>query len=292
LAEGLVRALIVLPPVKVGVLAITTGREPLDIAFTEALRDAGWVAGRNVVIEARYLAGLEELLPDAASELVRLRPDVIVAFAPAAVSAAKNATTAIPIVGVSIGDPVAQGWATSLARPGGQITGISSVAEELVGKGIELAKEALGTLTRIAVLINPRNLTTAVVEKEGAVAARALKAQVRFFKAQSAADFEDVFVQMSQWRPSTLVLQRDAMLWAHRVTIARLSARSRLPTMSFMREFADVAGLMAYGPSTLDMARRAGAYVDKILNGAKPGDLPIEQPTKFELVINRASRES
>jgi putative tryptophan/tyrosine transport system substrate-binding protein len=271
---------------KVGLLTISSGNTPIDVAFADALRNLGWIDGRNVVIEGRHLAGRAERFPEAAAELVSLEPVVIVAWGPPGVSAVKAASETIPIVGVTMGDPVAQGWVTSVARPGGQLTGIASFAPELGAKRFELLKQALGTLTRVAVLTNPSNVGTVQADKEIALTARTVPAQFQWFKVQAAADLEPAFVQIRQWQPSAIVVQPDTLFWATRSEILRLAAQSRLPAIYSLRDFADVGGLMTYGPSLINMAQRAAAYVDKILKGAKAADLPIEGPMRFELVIN------
>jgi putative tryptophan/tyrosine transport system substrate-binding protein len=271
---------------KVGLLTISSGNTPIDMAFADALRDLGWIDGRNVVIEGRYLEGRSERFPEAAADLVRLQPVVIVAWGPPGVSAAKAASGTIPIVGITMGDPVAQGWVTSVARPGGQLTGIASYAPELGAKRVELLRQALGTLTRVAVLTNPTNVGTVQADREIELTARTVPAQFRWFKVQGAADLEVAFMQISQWQASAILVQPDTLFWAKRAEIVRLAAQSRLPAIYSLRDFADVGGLMTYGPSLINMAQRAAAYVDKILKGVKAADLPIEGPMRFELVIN------
>jgi len=253
--------------------------------FLRGMRDRGWVEGRNMVIEAR-LAGRQERFPEVAAELVRVGVDVIVAVSPLAVAAAKKATSTVPIVGVSMGDPVRTGLVTSLARPGGNVTGIANLRTALTGKYLELLKEIVPKVTRVAVLANPANLDADDYVREVHQATRSWRAEVKFFNVADSRDLEPIFVEMSKWRPGGLLVIPDTMFWARRAEIVNLAATSRLPAVYWSTEYADVGGLVSYAPSLEDMIRRASVFVDKILKGAKPADLPVEQPTKFELVVN------
>ena len=254
--------------------------------FLRGMRDFGWVEGRNMVIEARHTSGRQDLLPEVAGELVRAGVDVIVAVSPLAVAAARKATTTVPIVGVSMGDPVRVGWATSLARPGGNVTGLANLRTALTGKWLEFLKEMIPQIARVAVLANPTNLDRDDYVREVAVATRSWRVEVRFFNAEQQRDLETTFAEVSKWRPGGLLVIPDAMFWAYRTEIVNFAARSRLPAVYWTTEYAEVGGLLSYAPNVDDMSRRASVFVDKILKGAKPGDLPVEQPTKFELVIN------
>ncbi len=254
-------------------------------AFIQGLREVGYVEGQNITIEHRSSKGRYEPLPALAADLVRLKVDVIVA-APSAQRAAKEATRTIPMV-MAGGDPVGSGFVASLAQPGGNITGVSSVAApETVGKRLELLKEVIPRLSRVAVLGNPGNQAHAPALGEAKAAARSLGVQLQPLEAREPGDFEREFAAMTRERAGALLVLADGMFFAHRTRIAELAAKSRLPAMYGNREHVDAGGLMAYGASLRDAFRRAATYVDKILKGAKPGDLPVEQPTKFELVIN------
>jgi putative ABC transport system substrate-binding protein len=276
--------------VRVGVLTLATPTSPevqtLYGIFLRGMRDLGWVEGRNMAIEARHVAGRRELLPEAAAELVRLGVDVIVAWTPAGVAAAKEVTSTIPIVGLSMGDPVRTGLVTSLARPGGNVTGVANLRPALTGKWLELLKAIVPGITRVAVLANPADLESEDYVREVSVATRSWKAEVKFFNVGKPQDFESIFADMSKWRAGGLLVVPDVMFWLHRAAIVKLAVRSRLPAVYWSREYADLGGLVSYAPSLDDMARRAPVFVDKILKGAKPADLPVEQPTKFELIIN------
>ena len=266
-----------------------TGNHPghgLDAEVFRGLSDLGWTDGRNIVIDARYLAGRLELFPQAAGELVALGADVIVAWSPAAVTAAKKATRTIPIVGISMGDPVRSGLVSSLARPGGNVTGVANLRPALTGKWLELLREIVPGVVRVAVLLNPTDIEAEDYVREVGIATRAWKAEVQFFKAKSPQDLKSAFGEMNKWRPGGLLVVPDAMFWVYRHTIVELTDNSRLPAVYWSREYADAGGLVSYAPSLSEMARRASVFVDKILKGAKPADLPVEQPTKFELVIN------
>jgi putative ABC transport system substrate-binding protein len=255
--------------------------------FRQGLKDLGWVEGQNIVIEWRFAGGRAERLPDLAAELVRLRVDLIVAPSTPTILAAKNATTTIPIVTVAGGDPVELGLVASLARPGGNITGLTSmVSQEIAGKQLELLKETVPKVSGMAVLWNPTTRGNALALREAEIAARALRVELQVLEARSLNDFESAFAAMSAKRAGALLVLGDTMFTTHRRRLADLAAKSRLPAMYGTRQFVDDGGLVSYGANALDNFRRAAVYVDKILKGAKPGDLPIERSTKFELVIN------
>jgi putative ABC transport system substrate-binding protein len=258
-------------------------------AFRQGLRDLGYVEGRNVVIEYRSAEGKVERLPALAAELVALKVDVILAPSTPAALAAKQATKTIPIVFTSVADPVASGLVTSLARPGGNVTGLATLAPELVGKCLELLKQAVPGVSRVAVLWTPGALgerTEKDMLKATDVAAQALGVRLQFVEARGPEDFDRAFSEMTGARTGALTVFPSAMLFFERRRLVDLAAKSRLPTVFTWRESVDAGGLMGYGPNQADFNRRAATYVDKILKGAKPADLPVEQPTKFELVIN------
>ncbi len=257
-------------------------------AFRQGLRDLGYVEGRNVVIEYRSAEGKYERLPALAAELVALKVDVIVAPPTVAALAAKHATRTIPIVFTAV-DAVASGLVTSLARPGGNVTGLSLLAPELVGKCLEQLKQAVPGVSRVAVLWQPGGLgerTEKDMLNEAEVAARTLGVRLQFVEARGPADFDRAFSDMTRARAGALTVLGSNMFNNERRRLVDLAAKTRLPAVYPWREFVDAGGLMAYGPDLADLFRRAATYVDRILKGAKPGDLPVEQPTKFELVIN------
>ena len=275
---------------RIGWLGIDRTAAPhLREAFLQGLRDLGYVEGRNVVIEYRDAEGKIERLPALAAELVSLRVDVIVAAVTAAALAAKQATRTIPIVFPAVSDPVATGLVTSFARPGGNSTGLSFFAPELVGKSMQLLKQAAPGVSRVAVLWEPSALAEhqgKALLKAAEVAARTLGARLQIVEARGPDDFERAFSEMTGARADALIVLTSATFVQARRRLVDLAAKSRLPAAYSLREFVDARGLMSYGPNILDQYRRAATYVDKILKGAKPADLPVEQPTKFELVIN------
>ncbi|HKZ05669.1 MAG TPA: ABC transporter substrate-binding protein [Methylomirabilota bacterium] len=274
---------------RIGWLSATSPADrPLLIdAFRQRLRELGWVEGQNIAIDYRYAEDRDDRLPDLAAELVRLKVDVIVSFGTQGVTAAKKATGTIPIVMIAVRDPVGTGLIASLARPGGNLTGVSGYAGlEIVAKQLELLKETVPKLRRVAVLSNPANAYHRLAIREANVAARSLGVQLQLLEARGPNEFDAAFAAMAKERAGGLLVLSDVMFNAHRTRLAELAARSRLPAAYAVRESVEAGGLMSYGPSFLDLHRRSAAYVDKILKGAKPADLPVEQPTQFELVIN------
>jgi len=276
---------------RIGYLAGDLATSPhLPEAFRRGLRDLGYVEGRNVVIEYRDAEGKLERLPTLAAELVALKVDVIVAVATLHALAAKQATRTLPIVFCSAPDPVTSGLVTSLARPGGNVTGLSTQAPELVGKCLELLKQAVPGVSRVAVLWQPGGSGSERMEKdnlkEADVAARTLGVRLQFVEARGPADFDRALSDMTRARAGALIVLGSTMFLIEQRRLVDLAAKNRLPAVYPLREFVDAGGLMAYGPNIADLFRRAAAYVDKILKGAKPADLPVQQPTKFELVIN------
>jgi putative tryptophan/tyrosine transport system substrate-binding protein len=249
------------------------------------LRELGYVEGKNITIEWRYADSKAERLPDLAMELVRLPVDVIIAAGVEPTHAAKQVTTTIPIVMGQSGDPVAAGLVASLARPGGNITGLTLLAAELNGKRLGLLAEAAPGTSRVALLTRPVVLY-GPMRQEVEAAARVLMTQLQVVEARDPGEFEGAFRAIARGHAQALMTLPDPMIWTHRTRIAELALKGRLPTMFPEREFVDAGGLMSYGPSLPDLWRRAATHVDKILKGSKPGDLPIEQPTTFELVIN------
>ncbi|MBI4610419.1 MAG: ABC transporter substrate-binding protein [Candidatus Rokubacteria bacterium] len=255
-------------------------------AFRQGLRDLGYVEGQSIAIESRSPLGRWERLPDLAEELVRLKVDVIVAASARTSRAAKQATGTIPIVMMS-GDPIADGLVSSLARPGGNVTGLSTQGTDVVGKELELLKEAIPRLSRVAILWNPNNPFHATQVREAEAAARALGMQLQSVEARRPKDFDGAFSAMGKARVDALFVLADGTVFLqHRAMIADLAARRRLPAMYARREHVEAGGLIAYGADRRELFRRLAVYVDKILKGAKPADLPVEQPTKFELIIN------
>ena len=270
---------------RIGYLA-STSPSPVHDAFRQGLRELGYIEGQNTVVEYRWAEGKLERFPDLAAELVRLKVDVIVASTTAPALAAKNATTTIPIVIVYVADPVGRGLVASLARPGGNITGLSWGGIELSGKQLELLKEAVPKLSRVAVLTNPAGEFHRAVLREAEAAAGALAVQLQPFEVRDPTDFDSAFAAMTRARAGALLVPGDPMFFIQRTRVAHLAAKSRLPAMYGLREHVEAGGLMSYAPSIRDTHRRAAVYVDKILKGAKPADLPVEQPTKFEMVVN------
>jgi putative ABC transport system substrate-binding protein len=255
-------------------------------AFRQGLRDLGYIEGQNIVIERRDAKGILQHLPDAAAELVRLKVDVIVTTGSTGVFAAKRATSAIPIVITTGGDPVALGLIASLARPGGNITGLTSISNDLAGKRLELLKETVPKLARVGVLWNPADPGGSGSLKETEAAAEAFGLYLQSLEAQGPKDFDIAFKATSKAKAQALIVLQTALINAHRAQIVKLAIKNRLPTMFGEGAQVEAGGLMSYAPNSADLFRRAAIYVDKILKGAKPADLPVEQPTKFELVIN------
>ncbi len=254
--------------------------------FWKALRELGWVEGQNLSIEDRWAEGKTERFPALAAELVGLKVDVIVTLSWPAAVAAKNATTTIPIVITGAGDPVGTGLVQSLARPGGNVTGLGDLSTELSAKRLELLKEAVPKLARVAVLWNAGDGGMTLRMRAIQAASRTLGVTVRPLGINSLEDFEVAFTAMTQERPDALFVVSDPLVGTNRKRILDFTATHRLPAMYELRSYAADGGLMAYGPSQDDNPRRVAAFVDKILKGARPADLPVEQPTRLELVVN------
>jgi putative ABC transport system substrate-binding protein len=277
---------------RIGVLgAQALGAGP-DNAFRDGLRQFGYVEGKNIAIEWRGTQARAERLPELAADLVRLKVEVIVATNNAAVAAARKATTTIPIVMVLATDPVRLGWVTSLARPSGNLTGLTIQTPEIAGKRLELLKEAVPNLTRVAVLWDPTEPGRRELVKDTEVAAPRLGLHLQTLEVRNGGEIGNAFMAMTRERAGAVLVYGSSMLATHRATIAELAARNRLPTMAVAREWMDAGFVLSYGTSLNDMYRRAPYFVDKILRGAKPADLPVEQPTKFELVINARTAKS
>jgi putative ABC transport system substrate-binding protein len=264
----------------------TPGRSPFVEAFLEGMHALGYVEGQHFVLKYRGAAGHYERLPALAAELVQLKPEVIVAQGTPAALAAKDATTTIPIVMVGVGDPVGSGLVASLTRPGGNITGLSVLGSDLVGKELEFLKAVLPTVSRVAVLWNPANPAHALMVREADVAAQQLGLQLHRVEVRSPDAFDSAFAAMTRAHAGALLALDDNIFFEHRSRLAELAAMSHLPTMHQARALVEAGGLISYGVSRPDGWRRGATYVDKILKGAKPADLPLEQPMKFELVIN------
>jgi putative tryptophan/tyrosine transport system substrate-binding protein len=255
-------------------------------AFRQGLRELGYVEGRTIIIDWRGAEGRVGQLPDLAAELVRLSVDLIVTAGTPATEAAKNATKTIPIVMAAVGDPVGSGLVDSLAHPGGNITGFSIVAPDLSGKRMELLKEAAPGVSRVAALLNPTNRTYQHELPEMQVAARTLGLRLQLVEVSEPNMFEHAFTMMSRDRAQAIVVLTDAMFYTERRQLLDLAAKSRLPSVYWDREFVEDGAFMSFGPRPSDLFHRSATYVDNILKGAKPSDLPVEQPVSFELVVN------
>jgi len=264
-----------------------TSDENFLASFRDGLRELGWVVGQNIAIEPRWAEGRFERLPDLAAELVRLKVDVIVAAVTQASLAAKHATGTIPIVMVGVGDPLGSGLVDSLARPSGNVTGPSSMLAEVSKKQLALLKETVPKASPVAVLWNPANpVWQAAALRETEVAARAMGLRLQLLEARGPDELEGAFAAMTRERAGVLFVPADIIFVRHAQQMADLAARHRLPAMYGFREHVEAGGLMSYAASFSVIFRRAATFVDKILKGARPADLPVEQPTKFELVIN------
>jgi putative ABC transport system substrate-binding protein len=261
-------------------------RKNLD-AFRQELRELGYIEGQNLVIEQRFAERDFNRLPQLAAELVRLRVDIIVASPTPAAVAAKKATDTVPIVMLNTGDPVGLGLVASLARPGGNVTGLSySVGLETFGKGLELLKEAVPNLHRVAVLSNPANPAHALAIKNIEIAARALRLERQLLEARRPDEFEAAFASMVKQHAGAVVIEPDTLMISHAARIAELAVGNQLASMHAYKEEVEAWGLMSYGPRFSEPWRRAAGFIDKLIKGASPAELPVQQPTKFELTIN------
>ena len=270
-----------------------TGLIPSLDAFRQGLRELGYVEGKNIAVECRSAGGKPDRLPELAIELVRLKVNVIVAAGGDLVArAAKQATQTIPIVMTNAADPVETGLIASLARPGSNVTGLVTISPELSGKRLALLKEAFPKVDRVAVLTNPANPEQRVRLKEIEVAAHALGLQLQVLEVREPSDFDLAFSAITRARAHALLPLGDPLIVSNRTRLVDFAATNRLPAMYHRMEFLDAGGLMVYGPNYDDLFRRAATFVDKILKGAKAGELPVEQPTKFELVINLKAAET
>ncbi len=268
------------------VTELVSGSNPRFNSFRRELHQRGYVEGQNLVLELRSVEGRPERVSEVVGELVRLNVDVIVAVATPTVQAAREATREIPVVMFGVGDPVSTGFVASLARPGGNITGLSQVSPELSGKRLQLLKEVVPAVSRVAVLWNPTNPSNAPQIGYTKTAAQALGLELHPLEVRGPQDVESAFHAATRGRAGALMTLDDLFIYNHRMRIVALAAKSRLPAIYGWSTFTEAGGLMSYGPDFRDMYRQAAVFVDKILRGAKPADLPIEQPTKFELVIN------
>jgi putative ABC transport system substrate-binding protein len=271
---------------RIGLLLQASPTEPQVEAFRQGLRDLGYVEEKNILLEYRHTEGKPDRLPRFAAELVSLKVDVIVVVGALATSAAKNATREIPIVMAIAGDPVGSGHVASLGRPGGNITGLTNLAPELGGKRLELLKEVIPGLSRVAILADSTNPIFALQLREVESAAQALKLQLQILEVREPNDFDSAFGAAKKGHAGAVSTLASAFLGGQRQKLVNFAEKSRLPAMYHTSGFVEVGGLMSYGVNNADLYRRAATYVDKILKGAKPGELPVEQPTKFELVIN------
>jgi ABC-type uncharacterized transport system substrate-binding protein len=254
--------------------------------FREGLRDLGYTEGRDILIEYRWAEGKYERFPALIAELLAMKLDVIVTAGTPATQAYQRARTSIPLVMVAVGDPVGTGIVASLNRPGGNITGLTSISPELEGKRIELLSEMIPKLSHIAVMWNPRNAYHEIEKKEAQAAATAMRIKVLYLGVQAEDQLKDAFATILKERPEALLVLADRVFLHNRARIMDFAVQHHLPGIYAYLELVEAGGLMSYGPSYAEMHRRAATYVDKILKGAKPADLPVERPTKFELVIN------
>jgi putative ABC transport system substrate-binding protein len=258
-------------------------------AFHERFVDHGWVPGKNVTIEYRFADNDRNKLATLAQELVRLRLDVIFVPTRPALPAIREATRTIPIVFVSLGDPVAEGWVTSLARPGGNLTGVAGLSPDLAGKRLELLRELLPSLSKVAVLLNPANASEVLAVEATQALARGLGMSVAVERAASPGEFDRAIGAIVSGGGQAVIVLPDPTFLANRSELIKLINRARLPAIYMETGFAASGGLVSYGPNFMQLFRRAATYVDKILKGANPADLPVEQPTKFELIINQGT---
>lgn len=254
--------------------------------FREGFRELGYEEGRNIVIEYRWAEGRYERFPALIAELIAAKVDVIVTAGTPASLAVKKATTSIPLVMIAVGDPVGTGLVPSLARPGGNLTGLSSIAPDLEGKRLELLREVVPTLSQVALFFNSLNPFHAVSLRQANAAAQAAQLRLKSLDVRTANELDGAFTMILRDKPEALLILADRVFLHNRQRIVDFAAQQRLPNVNAYRELVEAGGLMSYGPSYEDMHRRAAIYVDKILKGAKPGDLPIEQPTKFTLILN------
>ena len=255
-------------------------------AFRLGMREHGYVEGKNLVIEWRFADSKFERLPDLAAELVRLQVDVIVSSGTVSTSAAQKATATIPIVMETNTDPVGSGFVKTLARPGGNITGFSNISVDLSPKHLEMLLAMVPRLSRVAVLVNPANSSHALTVKSVRSAAQRTSTKILPVEARTAPEIEQAFTAMAREKAGAVIVPRDGLFIPHARQIAQLAAKNRLPSIATFREYVEAGGLLSYGSSLTDGYRHAATHVDKILRGAKPGDIPVEQPTRFELVIN------
>jgi putative ABC transport system substrate-binding protein len=285
---------------RIGILFIGGRDQPHLEAFKQGLREHGYTEGQNLVLEYRYAEGKQDRLSSLAAEFVQLKVAVIVTTSGNSARAAKEATNTIPIVLTTGADPVKSGLAKSLAKPGGNVTGLSIIEEDLSGKRLEIFKEAFPEMTRLAFLWNPLAVSYSAAAGTGGnpsydgveKATKAIRVQLLSYKVQSLTDIEMAFGEMPKARPQALLVVQSPLMTLNSRRIVNLALKQRLPGMYPTRQFAEEGGVMAYGPLIGALYRRAAAYVDKILKGAKPADLPIEQPTKFEFIVNlKAAKE-
>lgn len=272
---------------RIGFISETRAADPFLTAFREGLHDLGYVEGRNVVVETRYAQGVLERVPGFATELVRARVDVLVVGGTVSAKSAGEATARVPIVFALAGDPVGSGIVSSLGRPGGNITGISNLSPGLLPKQLELLRMAAPRVSRIGIVYNPANPATAPALEETREAARSMAVELQVLEVRRPDELSSALAVLDRWHAGALIAVSDPVVGSRLRDLSREAMRHRLPAMYSRREFVEVGGLLAYGPSYEDNYRRAATYVDKILKGARPGDLPVEQPTRFELVVNR-----
>ena len=278
-------------PTKIPLIGSLSGSAPSTSparreAFRQGLRELGYVEGKNIAIEQRYAEGKFDRLPALAAELVRLKVDIIVTAGPQTTRPAKQATSTIPIVMAQDPDPVGNGFVASLARPGGNITGLATFAPELSGKQLELLKETVSKLSRVAVLWNPQDQMSTLSWNEIQPPGRSLKVRLHSIEVRNSSDFDRAFEDTTRARVGALAIMPAPVFVVNLKRIADFAVKSRLPSIFHVAEFVDSGGLVSYGADRSDMFRRAATYADKILKGVKPADLPVEQPTKFEFVIN------
>jgi putative ABC transport system substrate-binding protein len=273
---------------RVGILTAVTAPtiEPLQELLRHGLRERGYVEGQHIVLESRSVEGHYERLPALAAQLVALPVDVLVTWGTPATVAAKQATSTVPIIFLAVGDPVGSGIVASLARPGGNVTGVTNLTAELSAKQLELLKEIVPGLTQIAVLRNPRNPVSALNMRWTELAAQALGVQLHVVDVHDPSEFEAAFLSITGERAGALIVLADTMFLSQRRQIADLAIKRRLPAMFNWREYAEAGGLIAYGPMFAEQGRRVAEFVDKILKGVRPAELPVEQPMRFALVIN------